>query len=205
MRQEEKNLHSRRKIIDSALQEFAARGYGMSSINTICSEGGISKGILYHYYENKDELYIACMQECFDSLTPYLQKHIVGESHFSVQDYFDARLVFFEKNPLYQRLFCEAIISPPSHLEEEIMQLKADFDALNIKVLTNLLKNIPMRDDVNLEQAIETFRLFQDFVNIRSQMMPANEPDLKKHEEICSRSLSILLYGIVERKETNHA
>lgn len=201
MKQSEKNLHSRKKIINSALHEFAAQGYGLSSINTICSEGGISKGVMYHYYENKDEVYLVCMRECFDNLTAYLQVHLIEHGSASVQGYFDARLNFFEENPLYQRLFCEAVISPPSHLVKEIREIMAAFDALNIKVLTKLLSGIEMREDVTLEQALEVFRLFQDFVNIRYQMMPTSEPDLKKHEEICSRSLSILLYGIVKRKE----
>lgn len=205
MKQSEKNLHSRKKIIESALQEFSAQGYGLSSINTICNEGGISKGILYHYYENKDGLYIACMQACFDSLTAYLQEHIAKEGSICVQDYFDARLAFFNENPLYQRLFCEAIISPPQHLEHQIQQRKAAFDDLNIMVFTKLLSGVKMREDVNPKQALEVIRLFQDFVNIRTQMTPAGQLDLKKHEEICSRSLSILLYGIVERKDNIHA
>ncbi|MEG1873185.1 MAG: TetR/AcrR family transcriptional regulator, partial [Ruthenibacterium sp.] len=61
MKRDEKNLASRRKILDSALAEFGANGYGLSSINTICSAGGISKGILYHYFKDKDELYLACV------------------------------------------------------------------------------------------------------------------------------------------------
>lgn len=201
MKREEKNMNSRKKIIDSALREFSAKGYGLSSINTICSEGGISKGILYHYYENKDEIYLTCVRECFDSLTAYLQKHIAANGNARIQDYFDKRLVFFDENPIYQRLFCEAVISPPSHLEKEIKEIKADFDALNIMVLTNVLKGVSIRDDITHEQGLEVFRLFQDFVNVRYQMIPNSELDLKKHEEICSRSLSILLYGIVERKE----
>ncbi|MEG1748002.1 MAG: TetR/AcrR family transcriptional regulator, partial [Oscillospiraceae bacterium] len=72
MKRDEKNLISRRKILDSALAEFGTQGYGMSSVNTICTAGDISKGILYHYFRDKDELYLACVQELFDSLTEHL-------------------------------------------------------------------------------------------------------------------------------------
>ena len=69
MKREEKNQQTRRRIMDSALAEFAANGYGGSSVNTICAAQGISKGIVYHYFESKDELYLACVEECFQCLT----------------------------------------------------------------------------------------------------------------------------------------
>ena len=56
MKREEKNQISRQRILESAAKEFAEKGYGLSSINVICAEGDISKGILYHYF--KDKFYI---------------------------------------------------------------------------------------------------------------------------------------------------
>lgn len=201
MKREEKNLHSRHKIIDAALQEFASKGYGLSSVNTICNEGDISKGILYHYFKDKDDIYLTCIKECFGELTAYLREHVIKANNYSVQNYFNARLTFFKKNPLYQRLFCDAIISPPSHLKKEIGSIKADFDALNISVLTDLLKGYKLQHDIDLGQAIEMFQLFQDFVNARYQMMPDGEFDLVSHESMCSRSINVLLYGVIAREE----
>ena len=59
MNREEKNRLTRRRIMDSALAEFASQGYGASSVNTIAASEQLSKGIIYHYFENKDELYLA--------------------------------------------------------------------------------------------------------------------------------------------------
>ena len=61
MKREEKNQITRRRIMDSALAEFAGKGYGASSVNTICAAQDISKGIIYHYFNTKDELYLACV------------------------------------------------------------------------------------------------------------------------------------------------
>ena len=59
MNRDEKSQKTKRKIMDSALSEFSAKGYGGSSINTICSSQDISKGIVYHYFETKDGLFLA--------------------------------------------------------------------------------------------------------------------------------------------------
>lgn len=74
MKREEKNFISLQRILDTATQEFARQGYGLSSVNTICNSGGISKGILYHYFKDKDALYLACLQTCFDRLTAALRE-----------------------------------------------------------------------------------------------------------------------------------
>ena len=196
----EQKLQSKKRILDSALREFSEQGYGLSSINTICSEGDISKGVLYHYYESKDALYLACIEQCFDSLTEYLQRHLGGGSPVDTQDYFNARRRFFEENPVFQRLFCEAIVYPPTQLKAQIGKIKERFDALNMAVMSKVLEGVDLRGDISREQALEVFRMFQDFVNVNSQMLPDGDVNLTRHEEISSRTLSVLLYGLVERE-----
>ncbi len=45
------------EIIRIAGQEFAAKGYERASLNEIIDEAGISKGSLYYYFENKEDLF----------------------------------------------------------------------------------------------------------------------------------------------------
>ncbi|MEG1560613.1 MAG: TetR/AcrR family transcriptional regulator [Clostridia bacterium] len=203
MKRDEKKMLSKRKILDSAFEEFGKRGYGLSSINTICTDGDISKGILYHYFKDKDELYLVCVQELFDLLTEYLMRElsdVSGTKTARLERYFDARLDFFNERPLYHRLFCDVVISSPQHLAESIRKIKGEFDALNISVLTELLKETQLRADITIESVVETFRLYQDFINARYQMEPNGQIDLEKHEQNCKRSIDVLLYGVIERK-----
>ena len=48
--------------------------------------------------------------------------------------YADARLHFFKENESEARLFFEAILQPPASLEEEIREVKKEFDCLNKKI-----------------------------------------------------------------------
>jgi AcrR family transcriptional regulator len=49
--------NDKRELIRSiALSLFASKGYADTSIDTIAREAGISKGLLYHYFENKEHL-----------------------------------------------------------------------------------------------------------------------------------------------------
>ena len=192
----------RRRILDGALAEFSAQGYGGSSINTICAAQNLSKGIVYHYFATKDALYLACMEECFQYLTEYVRANFSAEDgriEAQLEKYFSVRMAFFRENPVYQRLYCEAVTTPPAHLISNIRACRQDFDALNVQILEKLLGSIALRSGISMADAIETFRQYQDFINLRHQMNAANGQSFEAHEEDCQRMLRILLYGIIER------
>lgn len=48
----------REKIINAAMTEFALRGYEKASTNEIVKKAGISKGLLFHYFKNKKNLFL---------------------------------------------------------------------------------------------------------------------------------------------------
>lgn len=206
MKREEKNQQTRRRIMDSALAEFSKQGYGASSINAICAAQDISKGIVYHYFETKDALFLACVGECFQRLTEYIRANMLeqGEMGFCLEEYFAIRTRFFRSAPVYQRIFCEAVISPPAHLRAEIHACRQAFDELNIQILKRLLSPLSLRPGISKEEVVETFRQFQDFINIRYQAPDANGQEFEAREENCRKALDILLYGVIERENTNH-
>ena len=203
MKREEKNQQTRRRIMDAALNEFAKQGYGASSVNAICASEDISKGIIYHYFRTKDDLFLSCVNECFQLLKEYLQTQLqLKESSMKerLEEYFVARLAFFREHPVYQRIFCEVIISPPDHLKEQIHKCRKEFDAFNIQILEQLLESVSFCQSIAKEDVIETFQQFQDFINARYQMDGADKLTFEKHEEKCRKALHILLYGVIERK-----
>lgn len=204
MKREEKNQQMRRRIMDSALAEFSKKGYGAGSINTICASQDLSKGIVYHYFHTKDDLFLACVEECFSLLTESVREKMGtmgGGAQKRLEIYFNARMNFFEQFPVYQQIFCEAVISPPDHLREEIQARKEVFDKLNIQILEQILEPVALRPQVTREGVINIFRLFQDFINAYSYDKKLSGHEFETHEQTCRKAIDILLYGVVERKE----
>ena len=56
---EEIRIKTKRKILENALALFAEKGFKGTSINDIAKSAGISKGLAYNYFKNKDELMLA--------------------------------------------------------------------------------------------------------------------------------------------------
>lgn len=51
------NTKTKKELIMSvALEEFAEFGYHATSVNTIAKKANVSKGLLYNYFENKEDL-----------------------------------------------------------------------------------------------------------------------------------------------------
>ena len=51
------DTEKRDRIINSALDEFGRNSYDKASTNNIVKNAGISKGLLFHYFKSKKELY----------------------------------------------------------------------------------------------------------------------------------------------------
>ncbi len=63
-KQFEEIRESRRKqIMDAALELFASKGYSNCSISQLASQADISKGLMYNYFDSKEALLMAIIEE----------------------------------------------------------------------------------------------------------------------------------------------
>ena len=167
MNREEKNILTRQQIINSAIAEFGMNSYAEGSLNSICRDGKISKGIIYHYFKDKDELYLVCVAECFNRLTTFLntEKITFNNVEQDIEKYLDLRHQFFKENPDFGNILTNALLQPPKHLADQIREIKGGLDRFNIDFYEQVLKNVNLKDDVSHEEAIEYFLVFQESFN----------------------------------------
>ncbi len=59
MKQEEKTLLSKSKILAAAGEVFAQKGYDMATMQDITEKCGLSKGAIYHHFKSKEEIMLA--------------------------------------------------------------------------------------------------------------------------------------------------
>lgn len=52
-----------REILDAALTVFVAKGYAVTKLDDVAAAAGISKGLLYRYFDNKAELFKAVIRQ----------------------------------------------------------------------------------------------------------------------------------------------
>lgn len=204
MKREEMNKVMHSKIIQSAIQEFNEKSYEKASMNHICQIGQISKGIIYHYFKDKDELYLECIKICFETLVMYYQKNLFVDMNHDegMKIYMQLRIQFFREYPQLRGLFFHAILRTPSHLKEEVKMIKKDFDLLNEKFINSYLQNKILRPGVSFDRALEYYKIMQNAFNDYFRVFIENgEPFdkiVEKHEEEMEKWIDMVLHGIAE-------
>lgn len=68
-----KDLDKRDQIINAAFDEFGENGFKKASTNNIVKKAGVSKGLLYHYFKSKEELYDYLLDFCFETVAHTLK------------------------------------------------------------------------------------------------------------------------------------
>lgn len=202
MKKEEKTELTKEKIIIAAIEEFGTKGYMASSLNNICNNFKISKGLVYHNFKNKDELYLACISKCFLEVTEYLERqNIDGDLH----RYMEVRFAFFSKYPLYARLFFEIVLQPPSKLAKEIKEIKKNFDELNKKIYYSALQTLTLRNGVTEKDALEYYELMLEMFNGYFSSSAYSSTDfamlISDHEQKLTKVIDFMLYGIAKEVE----
>ncbi len=51
------------QIVDKAIEEFARKGYKGAGLSNIARSAGVSVGVIYKYYKDKEELFGACVSK----------------------------------------------------------------------------------------------------------------------------------------------
>jgi AcrR family transcriptional regulator len=75
---EEIRLTRRRQIMDAAMALFAREGYSHCSISMLAAHTGISKGLMYHYFESKEQLLGAIIENGLDEILNLLDPNNDG-------------------------------------------------------------------------------------------------------------------------------
>ncbi|MBL4953236.1 TetR/AcrR family transcriptional regulator [Neobacillus sp. OS1-32] len=175
------------RIINAAIKEFAQKGYDSASTNEIVKEAGISKGLLFHYFQNKKQLYLFLFDYCYELIaTEFYQKIDLSETDF-FKRMRAAVTIKMELLSVYPALFhfLQAVYI------EDSREIKAEFAEKYQQLLeTNFAKmyeNIDItkfRDDIDLEKILKiitwTFEKLSDEELNKAKFLPTHEIDYQQ-------------------------
>lgn len=206
MNREEQNKISRERILIASLKEFGEKDYSQASINNICKNNEISKGLLFHYYKNKDELFLMCVENLFVDLSNYLNnndKIIYSNAEEILKKYLEKRFEFFNEFLYYEQIFYTAVFNPPKHLVQKIQMLKEILDETNKDFLREIIINLDLKPDIIIEDVIEVIIGCWSYLHVKIQYVNLQQEgeksvDLKMYIKEFVKMINMILYGIVK-------
>lgn len=136
---------TRALILEKALYLFANKGFHGTSISDIAKESGISKGLAYNYFDSKDSILHAIMD---NALTAGLE--VMNVSEITDDPFEQLKLMLnntfdhVEKNDNYWRMFTSLMLQPQlSHVIEKTVN---DFGAAAIKKSIMIFKKMKIKN-----------------------------------------------------------
>lgn len=145
------------RILNAAMKEFAQKGFNNASTNEIVKEANIGKGMLFHYFNSKKDLFLFL----YDYTLDVLMKELYGKIDLSERDvlkrlrqFLSSKYVLVGKHPDMFDFIKTANL-------EESEEVKKYLDAKNNehqkysygKVLENI-DTSKFRDNIDINRAI---------------------------------------------------
>ncbi len=112
--QNEKIREERKKqILNVALEVFADNGFASTSIAKIAQNAGMSKGLMYNYFESKEDLVTQIMVQGLEVMTESFDKNKDGvltenELHYFIDNSFST----LESNLPFWRMYFMVLLQP---------------------------------------------------------------------------------------------
>lgn len=100
---------TRENIVNESFRQFIKRSYHKVSIDSICSELGISKGAVFHYFNSKYDLACESLLQGFQKLwSPHLKQIISkGTPQDKLTQFIRSSVQMFMEHPSFRRFSYE--------------------------------------------------------------------------------------------------
>jgi len=116
------------RVLEAALQVFAAHGFRGSTVEQIAKVAGMSKANVLYYFRRKQDMYVAVLTKTIeDWLSPLQTLNPAGDPHEELWRYAQAKLQMSREAPAASKLFANEVISGApmiaSYLQNELRPL----------------------------------------------------------------------------------
>lgn len=110
---------TKERILESATEEFADKGYGSARVDAIALAAGVNKRMLYHYYGNKDDLFLAVLERAYRNIREHEQaldlQHL--EPRIAMQELICFTFWYFVEHPEFIRLLNNENLYDAAHIK----------------------------------------------------------------------------------------
>ncbi|WP_422121942.1 TetR/AcrR family transcriptional regulator [Planococcus sp. X10-3] len=149
------------KILDASLKEFAEHGYKKASTNRIVKEAGIGKGMLFYYFNSKQDLYEFLAEYSLDfMIEKYFKRVDVSDPDFierlkqTAQVKLEAQLENENVFNFLGTFMLTADFELPPHLQKKYEEMQKQGNAMLYEGIDVTL----FRNDVDVEKVFKLIR-----------------------------------------------
>jgi AcrR family transcriptional regulator len=171
------------RILEAGQRVFSSRPYDEISIDEIAAEAGMSKGLLYHYFANKRELYLETLRSVLSMISR------ITEESSDFHACLNALLAYFEQTPALARMVFRGGIGSDAEVEELLMDYRQRQFAL-------FFQRVAGYDDVNPLVQISLRGWISFFQEVCLQWLERQDIPREKVLALLEQSLRAILASV---------
>lgn len=155
----EKDLSSRSKIIEGAIRVFAQHNYEKASTTMIAQAAGLSKGLIFHYFGSKADLFLATYQEVatiiIDRIVDKIN-YVETDMLLRLKESIWLKLDVMQTFPEIFEFLKAAYFEHPPELKEGMQQINSGILDQGMAKIYQNIDYSRFRDDIDARLAINT-------------------------------------------------
>ncbi|QDH80602.1 TetR/AcrR family transcriptional regulator [Echinicola soli] len=160
-----------KEILEAAISLFASKGYHATKMDEVAKQAKMSKGLIYFYYKNKEDLYMAVTKKAYEQLKEIFRdtQKTKGKSGIDlITILIDQFIQFTTENKMYQeailnfmglmaqyndpekkKLMDPLILDSPNF--NELLEIHHDPAKIGIQLISHGVRDGSMRPDLQPE------------------------------------------------------
>ncbi|WP_010275171.1 TetR/AcrR family transcriptional regulator [Paenibacillus senegalensis] len=147
----------KREIVKAALEEFAVKRYELASTNRVIQQAGVSKGLLFHHFGNKKQLFLSIADQCIEYFFWYIKQASASFSRDPLErlrDLHTAKMNLFVQQPYIYQLSVYAFVERCKEIQADIQAIEDQFQQRYLALYLENLDVGQIRETIPREQAL---------------------------------------------------
>lgn len=165
--------NSKERILSAAEEVFAARGIDGARVDEIANQANINKRMIYHYFQSKEELYIAVLRANFEKVLAISSRPFNGTGNLkeqaatAISNYF----YFLAQNPHFARLMAWEALQGGVHARKVLPAIWGEGLERLKAILEQGMSQGVFRPDLDLRQLLTSINALCSYYFINKDIL----------------------------------
>ena len=196
------------EILRVAIEEFATNGFYKTKTETIAEKAGVSKGLVFHYFKSKKNLYSEAVFTAIRELERLFDyREFPSDSLIKLFDYsLKRKFEIAETHQFEMNLMLEVyshLDSLPEELLQEIMSYIEKMKVDSYEMIAQIIRQMPIKEGVKEESVVKLILTVFNQIEAEAKQKMAGQTitDLSFFDEMieeASAQIAILETGFLD-------
>ena len=171
-------------ILETGIAEFAQNGPDRANINVIARKSGVSVGVIYKYYTDKDGFFLACLRRALEVLKGEIESALAGEGDMTqrVERLIRAIQRCAKEHPYYNVMYNEITAGASSAYAA---QLAAEIEGISARAYTAVIAEAAARGEIRRDVDAPMLAFFFDNLLLMLQFSYSCDYYRSRFQEYC--------------------